>query len=92
TQLYEAIGLGLLGWLLVRWRREGLADVTVVGRYLVGAAALRFAIEFIRVNQRVAFGLSVAHLVSLAAIALGTALLVISQPVQRAAFSQRTPD
>ena len=92
TQLYEAIGLGLLGWLLVRWRREGLADVTVVGRYLVGAGALRFAIEFIRVNQRVAFGLSVAHLVSLAAIGLGTALLVISQPVQRAAFSQRTPD
>jgi phosphatidylglycerol:prolipoprotein diacylglycerol transferase len=91
TQLYEAIGLGLFGWLLLRWRREGVADVSVLGRYLVGAGALRFVIEFIRVNERVAFGLSVAHLVSLAAIVLGAALLFVSQPMRRAAYSKRTP-
>ena len=75
TQLYEAIGLGLLGWLLVRWRRRGVPDVIVLGRYFVGAGTLRFGVEFLRVNERVAFGLSVAHLVSLVAVALGIAML-----------------
>ena len=48
-----------------------MLDATVLGRYFVSAGALRFGIEFLRVNERVAFGLSVAHLVSTAAIALG---------------------
>jgi phosphatidylglycerol---prolipoprotein diacylglyceryl transferase len=78
TQLYEAIGLGVLGWLLIRWRRRGVADAIVLGRYLVGAGTLRFVIEFIRVNERVALGLSVAHLVSLAAIAAGIGILFAS--------------
>lgn len=75
TQLYEAIGLGVLGWLLLRWRRS-VPDPVVLGRYLVGAGTLRFAIEFIRVNDRVVFGLSVAHLVSLAVVAVGADMLV----------------
>jgi phosphatidylglycerol---prolipoprotein diacylglyceryl transferase len=79
TQLYEAIGLGLLGRLLLRWRRGGLSDATVLGRYLVGAGTLRFAIEFIRVNERVALGLSVAHIVSLAAIAAGIGMMVVAR-------------
>jgi phosphatidylglycerol:prolipoprotein diacylglycerol transferase len=79
TQLYEAVGLGLLGWLLLRWRHRRVADTVVLGRYLAGAGSLRFVIEFLRVNQRVAFGLSVAHLVSLAAIAIGGGLLVIAR-------------
>jgi phosphatidylglycerol:prolipoprotein diacylglycerol transferase len=89
TQLYEAIGLGVLGWLLLRWRRSGVVDRIVLGRYLVGAGMLRFVIEFIRVNERVAFGLSVAHLVSLAAIAVGTGMLVVSPSTRRAAYSDR---
>jgi phosphatidylglycerol:prolipoprotein diacylglycerol transferase len=91
TQLYEAIGLGLLGWLLLRWRRSGVRDTVVLGRYLVGAGTLRFVIEFIRVNERVAFGLSVAHLVSLVAVAVGIGVLVVSQPVRRVAYSDRNP-
>ena len=79
TQLYEAIGLGLLGWSLLRWRRGGVRDTVVVGRYLVAAGTLRFFIEFIRVNERITFGLSVAHLVSLAAIAVGIGVLVASE-------------
>jgi phosphatidylglycerol:prolipoprotein diacylglycerol transferase len=90
TQLYEAIGLGLLGWLLVRWRRSSVPDTIVLGRYLVGAGTLRFVVEFIRVNERVALGLSVAHLVSLVAIALGIGVLVVSQPARRAAHSDRS--
>jgi phosphatidylglycerol---prolipoprotein diacylglyceryl transferase len=75
TQVYEAIGLSALGWMLLRWRRRGVEDRVVLGRYLVGAGALRFAIEFIRVNVRIAWGLSVAHLVSLAVMLTGAVLL-----------------
>jgi phosphatidylglycerol:prolipoprotein diacylglycerol transferase len=89
TQLYEAIGLGFLGWLLVRWRRRGVPDAIVLGRYLIGAGTLRFVIEFIRVNKRVVLGLSVAHVVSLVAIALGIGMLVVSQPARRAVHSDR---
>jgi phosphatidylglycerol:prolipoprotein diacylglycerol transferase len=87
TQLYEAIGLGLLGWILIRWRRRGVSDATVLGRYLVAAGVLRFGIEFLRVDERVAFGLSVAHLVSLAAIALGGIVLLVVHPTRRTVSS-----
>ena len=89
TQLYEALGLALLGWLLLRWRRQGVHDAAVLGRYFVGAGSLRFAIEFIRVNQHLAVGLSVAHFVSLAAIATGIGLLLMTQPASRSAYSNR---
>ena len=85
TQLYEAVGLGVLGWLLVRWRREGVPDAIVLSRYLIGAGTLRFVIEFIRVNKRVALGLSVAHFVSLAASAVGIGLLLAHRRVVRPA-------
>jgi prolipoprotein diacylglyceryltransferase len=51
-------------------------DAIVLGRYLLAAGVLRFAVEFLRVNVRVAFGLSVAHLVSLAAMAAAVILIV----------------
>ena len=84
TQLYESIGLAVLGWWLLRWRRAGVPDTVVLARYLIGAGALRFVIEFIRVNERVALGLSVAHLVSVAAIGLGVRMLLMSQANIRA--------
>jgi phosphatidylglycerol:prolipoprotein diacylglycerol transferase len=76
TQLYEAIGLGVLGWLLIKWRRSAVPDAIVLGRYLIGAGTLRFLIEFIRVNERVVGILSIAHLASLAAVSAGAALLL----------------
>lgn len=85
TQLYEAVGLGMLGWLLLRWRRNGVPDAIVLGRYLLVAGTLRFAIEFIRVDERIAFGLSVAHFVSIAAAALGGGILVTYRRVHRPA-------
>ena len=85
TQLYEALGLGVLGWMLLRWRRRGVDDVVVLGRYLVAAGALRFGIEFIRVDVRVFWGLSVAHLASLAVIAVGIGMLAASRSETRLA-------
>lgn len=76
TQIYEAIFLGFFTWMLIRWRRHGLSDRTVLGRYFVGVGAFRFALEFVRVNTRVLGPLTVAHLFSLAVVALGVALLV----------------
>jgi phosphatidylglycerol:prolipoprotein diacylglycerol transferase len=74
TQVYEALGLAVLGWLLLRWRRRRLPDRIVLGRYLLGAGVLRFMVEFLRVNERVAFGLSVAHFASIAIATVGVLL------------------
>ena len=74
TQLYEAAALAVLAWLLIRWRRRKTSDAVVLGRYFVIAGAIRFAIEFIRVNERVAFGLSLAQIVSVAVILVGVVI------------------
>lgn len=71
TQLYEAAGLALIAWLLIGWRRSGVTDAIVFGRYLVLAGALRFLIEFIRVNAHVAGPLTLAQLFSLAIMGVG---------------------
>ena len=75
TQIYEAIFLAFFAWLLIRWRRKGLSDRTVLARYFVGVGAFRFALEFVRVNVRVLGPLTVAHLFALAVVALGIVLL-----------------
>lgn len=76
TQIYEAIGLGVLGWLLLRWRRNGVSDRQVLGRYLLLAGALRFAVEFLRVNEHVLWGLTVAQIAAMALVATGAAVLL----------------
>jgi len=75
TQLYEAFPLLAIAWLLLRWRRQRVSDVEVFGRYLVLAGALRFAIEFIRVNLRIAGPLTLAHLISAGVMTAGAVLL-----------------
>jgi phosphatidylglycerol:prolipoprotein diacylglycerol transferase len=71
TQLYEAAGLAVIAWLLIRWRRRGVADAAVFARYLVLAGALRFAIEFVRVNAHIAGPLTLAQLFSMAIVGAG---------------------
>jgi phosphatidylglycerol---prolipoprotein diacylglyceryl transferase len=75
TQIYEAVFLALLAWLLVRWRRWGVPDRLLLVRYCLLAGAFRFALEFVRVNVRVAAGLTVAQYASLALVLAGLALL-----------------
>jgi phosphatidylglycerol:prolipoprotein diacylglycerol transferase len=75
TQLYEAIPLALLAWLLLRWRRQGVPDYLVLARYLMLAGSLRFAIEFVRINDKVLGPLTVAHLWSLALVIAGVVLM-----------------
>jgi phosphatidylglycerol:prolipoprotein diacylglycerol transferase len=71
TQLYEAIPLVVLAWLLIRWRRQNTADAVVLSRYLMLAGALRFAIEFVRINAPVLGPLTLAQLWSIGLIATG---------------------
>ena len=75
TQLYEAAALVVAAGVLLRWRHAGLLDAAVLGRYLVLAGAIRFAIEFIRVNQRLIGPLTLAHLISLAVALAGIVVL-----------------
>ena len=64
-----------VAWLLFRWRRRRADDAFVLGCYLVLTSALRFVIEFIRVNERVALGLTVAQWASIGLAVAGACLL-----------------
>jgi len=83
TQLYEAAALAVIAWLLIRWRRDHMADSVVLGRYLVLVGAVRFAIEFIRVNTRIVGPLTLAHLVALGLVLLGVVMLARPKPAER---------
>jgi len=76
TQLYEAAALVPLVMLLLRWRRQGRPAPFVLGGYLLLAGAIRFAIEFLRVNVRVLGIFSVAHIAAAAVALVGLVLLL----------------
>ena len=75
TQIYEALALVPVAWLLFRWRAGRRPDRFVLGGYLVLAGSIRFAIEFLRINEHVLGVLTVAHLASLAAAVVGAVLM-----------------
>jgi len=75
TQLYEAFALVPLTVLLLRWRGEKRDDSFVLGAYLAAAGGIRFAIEFLRINERVLGPLSVAHIAAMLAVLIGVLLL-----------------
>jgi len=78
TQLYEALFLAGLAVMLARWRRRGVDDTRLLAAYLGLAGAGRFAIEILRLNTRVALGLTVAQWASLLAI-LASLILLLSR-------------
>ncbi len=75
TQIYEMIPLVALAWLLVRWRRRGVADRVVLGRYFAAAGGLRFLVEFVRTNTVVALGLTTAQWIALSLVVVGGVLM-----------------
>jgi phosphatidylglycerol:prolipoprotein diacylglycerol transferase len=73
TQLYEMVWLLAIGaWL---WRRRK-ASPFLFGEYLALAGFGRFVVEILRVNPRVALGLSAAQWIGLAMLAIGIASLL----------------
>jgi phosphatidylglycerol:prolipoprotein diacylglycerol transferase len=84
TPIYESLALGLVA--LALWRLRGrLAPGVVFALYLVATGLERLLVEFIRRNDDVALGLTLAQLVSVALVALGTAWIV-----QKRAFLVQT--
>lgn len=79
TQLYELALLLPVTWLLIRWRSQDVPDRVVFGRYLAMVGVIRFAIEFVRVNEPVAGPLTLAHLISAAVALVGIALLTTAK-------------
>lgn len=79
TQLYEAAALAVAAWLLLRWRRHGVPDRAVLGRYFVLAGTIRFAIEFVRVNLEILGPFTLAQLLSAGLAAAGGWLLLSGQ-------------
>jgi phosphatidylglycerol:prolipoprotein diacylglycerol transferase len=75
TQIYEAVCLGAIAWLLVRWRRGGVEDMVVISWYLLLAGSTRFAIEFVRINDRVWLSLTTAQLIAIALVAIGIGMI-----------------
>src|SRR5690242_11994354 len=85
TPLYEAAAyLGIFA-LLWRLRREPAPDGTIFALYLVLSGAARFLVEFVRINPRIALGLTEAQLVSLALVVIGAAQLVTTRAWRTAA-------
>jgi len=76
TQLYEALFLLALAILLTALRRHGTSDRAVLGLYFVLAGGFRFLLEFIRVNEPIVLGLTLAQIFALLVVAIGAALLV----------------
>jgi len=79
TQLYEAALLFPMTWLLVMLRRRGVSDRAVFGWYLVIAGGVRFLIELVRVNVKIALGLSTAQFFSIAALVFGLSLVATAR-------------
>jgi phosphatidylglycerol:prolipoprotein diacylglycerol transferase len=78
------------GVFLVLWsvRKKLHVEGQVFYLYLVMAGACRFAVEFIRVNTRVVWGLSEAQLIALAMVATGAAAYAwssVTSPARTAA-------
>jgi phosphatidylglycerol---prolipoprotein diacylglyceryl transferase len=74
TPIYETLSMGLVAWLL--WRlRDRLAPGRLFALYLLAAGTERFLVEFVRRNEPVGLGLTVAQWLSLGMIAAGATWL-----------------
>lgn len=90
TQIYEAVFLGWLAWLLIREERRGVSDSHILGHYMILAGGFRFLLEFIRVNEPVLFGFTVAQILAFILAATG-AVLITRASSPRARQSRPAP-
>jgi phosphatidylglycerol---prolipoprotein diacylglyceryl transferase len=71
TPLYELV-LGIAGFfILLAMEKKHLADGSLFMIYLMLSSTFRFSVEFLRLQPRIAFGLSEAQLFSIALFVLG---------------------
>jgi len=77
TFLYEAIGLGLIIWLIIRLRKQSLSAGTLTIIYLISYSVLRFGIEFFRLDSDKLWQLTLAQWGSLLIIMGGVIIGLI---------------
>lgn len=73
--IYETLGYGAVFLLLWSMRRPRHADGMILWWYLLLSGTVRFLVEFVRVNPRIAFGLSEAQWISLGLIVVASVLI-----------------
>ncbi len=71
TPIYEFLLAFVLFVILWKLRLRNYLDGKLFALYLVFYGAARFAVEFIRINPRILFGLSEAQLISVIMIVMG---------------------
>jgi len=76
TPIYEMLAYLAVFAFLWRTRHKTEPSGRQFGRYLTLAGIARFLVEFVRINPRVALGMSVAQLVSLVLIVVGLGLWI----------------
>lgn len=77
TPIYELL-MGIAGFGFLLWLRTRLTpDGALFAVYLMLSSVFRFAVEFLRLNPRYAFGLSEAQLLAVALAAAGAVMLIV---------------
>ncbi len=92
TPVYEflaALVIGLILWQMGS-RREARPVGEITGAYLALSGLARFAVEFIRINPKIYWGMTNAQVASLGSIAFGLGLIVWAR--RRAGAHQRQAD
>ncbi len=79
TPVYESLAYFGVFLFLWRLRRTPAPDGTILWWYLLLASTARFLVEFVRVNPRVAFGLTEAQLTSLVLAVVGASQLLVQR-------------
>jgi phosphatidylglycerol:prolipoprotein diacylglycerol transferase len=80
TPVYETVAMGLAG--VVLWHlRDRFAPGVLFGLYLMIAGVERFLIEFIRRNDDVVAGLTLAQIIGLVMLGLGAAIVAARRRV-----------
>ena len=76
TPIYETLSLGLIA--IILWQlRDRFRFGIVFSLYLVLAGLMRFLVEFVRTNEVVFVGLTVAQLISVGMIAIGVVWMLV---------------
>lgn len=76
TPIYEALSMGIVAWLLWRWRDRFQPGV-IFALYLLAAGLERFLVEFVRRNDEAALGLTAPQLEAAVAFILGGIVLLV---------------
>jgi len=80
TQLFEAAALlALFAALMLLWRHRNGRNGLIVGAYMIGYAAIRFVIEYLRGDPRAAVGpFSISQTISIGLALAGAAFLAVA--------------